>query len=517
MWSRFRHSLDAQLTYNIVRPYPFGPIFKLLTTFGFLILLTLVILFSIANSAYELRPVYVTNPNETENQRYWFNAWPFTFGNDNLKPKCQPLDIQLGHNFMTTNYGLRYTVTAINFLANANASMEPRPSLPYQNSILKDCQVNGVDVHMTSRKTTPNPSDWWAWTGSVVATTQCEIRRAEGIYVLYFDTWYPGALDPHNEFTRFIVKDNATTSASLWWGARILNNYFMGIYMLLAEDLRGRYDDGSTRTLQPIAFGQLNYLGNSSVEEIRSHDLFVTQYHFLQWDGSINNPSSNRPPRLGSQVGSLYNNPDFVLSRPLTEGYFFAKVMRSLILTDLGDARRSNMLIHEDLLKYALDPDDNFNRGPIDLLSNVSRFDAFKVHGISPPSTAVKTVGTAVPMWSAYDAFKNQTGPLGTTASTIYAQYLCSVPQSRSLMTALLFSLVATMSLMQVAFIVFRWLAGVVVEAQDSRAMYCSGCIAQSGTGSSANLHESEDSLQGEQDVEMRSWDNRTYQPVDGR
>jgi hypothetical protein len=74
-WALLKYGFDRELTYNLTRPYPFGRSFKLLVFLGFTLLLCVVVFFSIANSAYEPRPVFVSSPNETEAQTYWFNAW----------------------------------------------------------------------------------------------------------------------------------------------------------------------------------------------------------------------------------------------------------------------------------------------------------------------------------------------------------------------------------------------------------------------------------------------------------
>jgi hypothetical protein len=77
---------------------------------------------------------------------------------------------------------------------------------------------------------------------------------------------------------------------------------------------------------------QLSY-APGQVDDIKNNDFYDIWFYFLMPNGSIVNQewTSNGDLR--------YNKHTFAESRPLTEGFSFARVFQSLILVDLGNNR----------------------------------------------------------------------------------------------------------------------------------------------------------------------------------
>jgi hypothetical protein len=123
----------------------------------------------------------------------------------------------------------------------------------------------------------------------------------------------------------------------------------------------------------------------------------------------------------------VYNNATFALSRPLTEAFMWSKIFRSAILADLGNTQAENLLTNETLLRYALDPDDDFNRAPsapleLNLYGSLWMFAAMPYPNdpFKPP----------IFLNESFDAFKARNASLETQPASIFAEYICRYPTS---------------------------------------------------------------------------------------
>ena len=415
------------------------------------------------------------------------------------------------HTFMTSNLGLQYTVDRVSLEGSkedADADY-PLPSLPYHDHVLENCDVDEINIVMVRSDRSSQQNDTRilerlrSWDSSTAnALAHCDIASEKGVYRLNFSTAYSTA----NQDYRYMTVVDPRNSSSLWWGSRLLNNYFSGIQAIMTSKLV--QDEESVKA---ITRAQLTYKKGKS-KDTRAHDLFDVSYYFLLYDGVRTDDDTWD---IGTDTSKLYNNPDYRWSYPLTEGFFFAKVLRSIILADLGDRTTPNLLLSENELKYALAPNDDFNRAAGGLLDQGTTEDRWLVGGISPPSSTVKTQDTVVDMNQTYDAFKGAMGPLGTKPAQIYAQYACQVPVRKGTGTTLLFVLVAVLSLMQTAWALFKWFAEIAVEVQgDPTAMYCEGCSVKTGTGAAASLIKNASPMDHD-DVEMGMHPITAYRPLD--
>jgi hypothetical protein len=458
-----RHLAEDELSYNVSRPYHLGRWFKPLVCIGSLCVFAVLTVFTLAANGFDKQFRYTTNPNITEAQTQWFNNKIFTWGDDKLDPKCQKNEIPVGHEFMTTNLGLHYTVQKILYSPNGLTRWQEKSSVSYLNNPLTQCEVESVNIFLKRAESAKRDKEyrWWSWIDSSAnAMSHCDIINEDGVFRLVILANYETADDSYG----YIAINNATSHASFWWGARLLNTYFVGTkYFMSLPDTEAAY----TRAT-------LSYTSNSrETTSMKDTKLFNNQFYFLDEAGNIGDHRNTIP-----ENGELYNNPSFAVSRPLTEGFFFAKLFRSLLLVDLGNTTAPNLLLDEDLLQYALDPgEDDFNRLPGGPLTGDDKVDWFKFNAIPPPNMPLES-DTAVPLNEAYAKFTGQTGTLETKNASIYAEYICAVAEKKPTSAMFLFTLVANLALFQTAWTIFKYVLDRRVTWKDPTANWCEGCLA---------------------------------------
>jgi hypothetical protein len=413
-----------------------------------------------------MQTIYTSDPNTTMSHHHWFENWIFNLGDDKLAPVCQKADIPVGSQFITTNSGFTYTIQTIYFTPHGSSSPQEIGSMSYMNNTLEDCAVGLVEAFLRKSDTTdPGEGDWWSWALSTAnAAPNCNIVTDEGMFNIAFTATYSGYFE---DFSYVAISD-PNARASVWWGTHLLNAYFNGLEFLMT----GYFPDSAKTNSPDYTIGQLSYAqGNGT--SIQSPDLFTTWYYFLASDGAINNQD------LFEYTPQYLNNPTFLISRPLTEGFQFAKVFSSLILVDLGNAALPNVLLDSASLQYILNGADNFNRQPGGPLNDgTSRQDWWKSSGISAPGEPL-AASSSVPFDQAYAKYSGQMGPLGTKESRIYAQYICSVPQRLSITTVILLVVLADYVGMKVVWAVLKFIMQACNEYHNPTAMYCEGCVQQ--------------------------------------
>jgi hypothetical protein len=459
-----RHLIEDELSYSLSRPYGLGRGFKGWVLLGSIVLFGILTVFNLATNGFDKQLRYTTDPNSTEANREWYNTPFFTWGDDSLEPKCQNTEIPVGHEFITTNLGLRYTVRSILYFPPGSDNGEERPSISYHNNTLTHCHVNTINISLKKAALTKPENlkkyQWWSWLdSSAEAVARCDIINDDGLFTLEFLAKYYTA----DEYYGYVAVTNATTHASLWWGTRLLNAYFVGTkYFMSDVEKRG-----------PITRATLTF-SNTSTTSMKDTKLFRNTFFFLDDVGGVRD---HLMPDLEPERVELYNNPSIPESRALTEGFFFAKIFRSLILVDLGNSTAPNLLLNPDLLQYALNPaDDDFNRIPgAPLMSTDGEW--FKFNAIPPPGQPLEAK-TAEPLNNAYAKFKDQTGKLETKNASIYAQYICAVPGPKPISAMVLFALVANLALFQTAWALFKYVLDRKVTWKDPSTNWCEGCLA---------------------------------------
>ncbi|KAH0542166.1 hypothetical protein FGG08_003387 [Glutinoglossum americanum] len=452
---------DDALSYNISKKGTSNKWIKSCIFPASVLILIFFTVLNLATNGYDLQPKYITDPNTTESERHWYHNRLFTWGDDKLEPKCQHTNIPVGYEFMTTNLGLRYTVRRILHFPSGSPIGQQRSSISYHNNLLTNCEINVIGVYLKKADISkPNKNNlWWSWMDSSAdAVARCDIINDDGFFTLEFLVKYATMVEDYS----YIAVDDATTHASFWWGTRLLNAYFIGTQYVMSGQLPDSNDNTPVYTHATFSYKA----GNTT--SMKDPKLFDDWYFFLESDGGIYNEILD--------VDELYNKPSF-LSRPLTEGFFFAKVFRSLILADLGNSQAPNLLLDPDLLQYALNPGgDDFNREPGAPLSYDSKkLDWWRFTAIPPPDKPLKEE-TAVLMDQAFVKFKGQTGPLKTKPAFIYAEYICSVPMRRAASAVALYILIANYTMFLTAWALFKYILDMVTEKGPAENC-CEGCL----------------------------------------
>lgn len=453
-------------SYNLSRPYPYRWFTPVVLVGGLLA----TVLFSVVNLAangYQLQTVYVTDPNATISQKYWYTTGAFGL-NSKLKSTCEPQNLLLGTQLFTSNLGLSYTITKIQHDGNDS----PEPAVSYLNHTLEECQVDSVDVHLARADQSPPSSldatvvNWWTWhAGSATASATCAVMGSSGKVNVTLST----TLNPTKRDYSYLLTI-PTDSSSTWWATRVLNLYWVGLLWTMtyaSTGLKGTLFDKS----------QFSF-SLKDIHAMKSPALFnLDGFDFNMDDGGILNDQS-----LVS-TNRLFNNATLRpnISATATEALGFAKAFYSLVLVDLGQRETPNLFLDEDLLKYALDaPDDIFRTTDSEWLGSdkvYTTLDANEYCTLCSPNET--SCDTYVPMNQSYNAFKDQLGPLNTTAATIFMQYACSVPQARSVGTTFLSVLLADLVFLQALWTLFNLVTAWFMGRRFPNSNFCEGCLAR--------------------------------------
>ncbi|KAK2730589.1 hypothetical protein CKAH01_02417 [Colletotrichum kahawae] len=454
--------------YPISRPYPFKWFTPVAITGG--IILTVVFsLVNLKSNGFDLKPAYTTDVNGTEaaaNAR-WFNKPPFNWQGD-MDVECQPYLLTVGDSFFTSNHGFRYKVKSIELPTRDDESPDIRSSIGYKNTTLEGCFMSQMFIKLMKSDPARLPSWWISFKNTVAAATlQCTVVSDVGLAEVTMEAEYEGETEPVYDY---VMDSNYKTRASVWWGTRLSNAYFIGI-LSAASQIPGVDVLGETY----LNRARLTFNRNSSKTDIRSEDFFNLGWTF-QFDNSylqtlwMDLPYDTTP----------YNS-DFWGSPTLTEALHYSKIMHSLFALDLGNCESPNLLLDEDGLRYAIiDPQDT-NRFPGALLNNFTeavQLDNGRFTKLPKPSQAGSEA--SVPLNESYSVIQPLMGPLSCNKATIAAQYLCSVPRQKSVGVMLLAIILADLVFLQAAWKLLQWIAGSRM-ANIRQTNVCEGCLLLQG------------------------------------
>lgn len=184
----------------------------------------------------------------------WFMKPPFDWS-DSLRPSCEPRLISVGDRFFTSNLGFYYEVSSITQVDRSQNITTSLGSTPYLNNTLEDCRAQDVSINLLKGDTFVDYNWWISWSGSSATTTsQCTIISEAGPVELTFTFGYNVGGDSS---TNYVIDQNYSTKASVWWGTRLMNAYWFG--MLSAMSLSYQTNDSSYWTR-----GNFNYLWNDT-------------------------------------------------------------------------------------------------------------------------------------------------------------------------------------------------------------------------------------------------------------
>jgi hypothetical protein len=168
---------------------------------------------------------------------------PFNWGGG-LDPKCEPQLLSIGNEVFTSNLGLSYEVTAIWRLDGDTGAITHLPSVSYLNNTLENCLTENVIVDLRKSDSAIPIQAWWiSWSPSSTAsaTAHCTVMSDSAPTNITLQARYSGT---GNQAYGYVISDNYTTQASVWWGTRLLNAYWSGVLSTMAKvDLTERVQD----------------------------------------------------------------------------------------------------------------------------------------------------------------------------------------------------------------------------------------------------------------------------------
>ncbi|KAL3293938.1 hypothetical protein RB213_015246 [Colletotrichum asianum] len=452
-------------SYSITRPYPFRWFTPVVIIGGF-ILTAIFTLLNLSSSVYYTKAIYTTNPNATIEKlnARWFRRAPFNWQGD-AKAECQPALLSVGSSISTANLGFRYQITGIRPVPGND---QPSSSLPgsmrYMNSLLQNCQVQEIFISLKKVDPSKPPSSTWnSWEdSSVTSTLWCIVLSDEGAKNVTMKASNNNAQRNFN----YVLVDDPKTHASVWWGTRLLNAYLNGVLTTASQT---RLPDDSVA----VARGGMRYMPNPSNDDIRSDDFFYARWFWNLEDG-LNKNNDGRIHDPGYNMKNSYWSP------ALTEGLHVAKLLHSLFAQDLGSCSSPNLLLDEDSLKFAILSPNNMNRKPGGLLNSTGpdRLDGFFFNQIPTPGRTLGNPGEGLTsLKNSFERFKPLMGSLSCKETTLVAEYLCSVPEKKSIGVLLCSLVLANLVFLQAAWKLLQWTAGSLVTKRDSSAMICEGCV----------------------------------------
>jgi hypothetical protein len=166
-----RQRFEFLFTYTLSRPYPFRW-FTYAVLIGGLICVGVFSFVSLAADGYNLDPVYTFDLNRTLEENYWFGKPPFSWISK-TQVSCQPALLTTGGTFFTSKLGLTYTIDRLRHANSIDKEDRILSATAYQNTVLRDCEVRGINIDFMRRDYTRWPQNWWSW--GLTSASVCSI------------------------------------------------------------------------------------------------------------------------------------------------------------------------------------------------------------------------------------------------------------------------------------------------------------------------------------------------------
>ncbi|EMD00175.1 hypothetical protein BAUCODRAFT_367508 [Baudoinia panamericana UAMH 10762] len=420
----------SSFSYSITRPYPYRW-FTPVVVVGFIVFTILFSFLNLVTSGYTLVVQQSADPNATmANNGVWSRHIP-AFLTNKVQPSCQTVNVPLGSELFTNQTALTYTLTDVwqPSGGGAAAGNGVAPSLTYFNNILENCTVNSVEIDYAAMDRTASQFAYSEW-GAVVRTyATCSIVGTNGttnFNVTQEYDYVPSDVSAMTLYTFLgtnFLSRNKTSKSSLFWGESLMSMYWaFSTYQM--QNIRAN----QTSNNQPaVRKGTMYFYPNTNkvVSNMTDPDFFQCDFRFII-DKSLGNydivyPGSYGEYKEHTQLSTLLSMQAY--PNIWQDADILAKAAYSTVLADLGQSSaRSNILLDPDQLKY-------FTANFSEARHNIAN---------AYPGPAVRQYGT------------EQSGPLGTTPSTLSASYLCQVPQRKSIGNLLISVLVADLVFLQV-------------------------------------------------------------------
>lgn len=437
-------------SYPVTRQYP--PRFTWIICLGGVALTAFFTFIAVAINAYQVDPVYATDPNFTEIEKNWFQGAAFSWAND-LENKCQPTLLTVGSDHMTTNRGFLYTIGGFHVDGSPeNVSF----TADYKNSPLEDCNVQEIEINFLRRDQTPKPEDQqWSWEATYArSTTACLVyTEFGGTLRVNFTHQLPPVLR-RSEIEDTFSAINHSLHSGRYFGAQIAARW----YVNLAVGMGWSVPVDSTGTeISDHSWGSgvVTLRRNQNETNYESSEFFLCEVNFSGNNGELNTLKSSRTIKTWKDqwdqatLHRLHFQHSPGLPNISTIVDAFGKSYYSLLLSDfnsIDQIQKTNALSTEKGLKY--------------LSSIISEEHASNISDFKFPTTA------------------DFTQPLPSPEhTTLILQYLCSKPVRKNIFK-LIFSVVQVdIVFLGACWTIFGWIAAWRLGRRDSITEHCVGCL----------------------------------------
>ncbi|GIZ46228.1 hypothetical protein CKM354_000936200 [Cercospora kikuchii] len=437
--------------YPLSRPFP-SPIFTWIIIVGGLVLTVLFSFVAVASNAYQLESVYTTNPNETESNssKRWFQRQPFSWLNS-METKCQPALLTVGTRYLTTNRGFVYTLDSLRNGNYSAANYEVLSSTSYKNVTLRDCEVTEISINLARRDNSRQAKNFWSWGATnAQAAVSCSIESGEGVVDASFALELPPARDARRITDGFLTQ-NTTGNVNMWYGIQIAMSWYGQIATGMAYSVPG------TSNTESWGAGVVTLTRNLEETDYKKMTFFDADVGISTDQGGLSfmNPGSDNTNKTmqdwleqWTTGGGNYQLPNISTSIDA-----FGKTFYSLLLSDFGAGNDTNALLMAEGIDYLQSIVD-------------SDLDA---------ASDGQNKGTVAQRYDPNDQLASATRATGTT---LFAQYLCSVPKSKGGWSIFFGVLLADIVFLSACWNLFVWISTTyVIPRLDSRMRYCEGCV----------------------------------------
>jgi len=349
----------------------------------------------------------------------------------------------------TNNTALTYTLTAV-WHDRPDGSQNISSSLIYQNNVLRDCTIYGIDMNFESQDRAAVQLSYSEWGVRVSAYATCSIDNTpEGPtkFSLTMDYNYVPSTVQYGDQAGYLgsvfLSRNASTQASLYWGESLLS-------MTWAAACRKLQDIGQVNTSAMVTKGTLNYRPRPGVAVgITDLAFFDLDYQFIRIrPGSANGflvPPDGSPADIGRlDAGEVFPN-IWITADTL------AKAAYSAVLTDLGQTNAShNLLVDPEQLEH--------------FTANFSYWNEHIAN--ARPGPLVQN----------YTILGDTTGPLAVTPSVFVRDYICQVPRRKAWANLIVSVLVADLVFLQAIWQLYKFAVDYFLVKKIPDGQRCEGC-----------------------------------------
>ncbi|KAK5136246.1 hypothetical protein LTR08_003853 [Meristemomyces frigidus] len=434
-----RTSKHNIFSYPVTRPYPFKW-FAWVALIGGVVFTTLFSFIAVAANGYNIESIYTTDPNSTLHKPLWFQKLPLSWANT-IEATCQAAQLTPGATYFTSNLGLTYSLSKMWREDIHSGDDEVVPAAAYKNAPLYGCEVALIHVELSRLDFTRFPGNSWSWGATTAdATATCTIYTESGPLKADLVVQLPIAKDYDQILSRFLSLQKYIRT-SMWCGAQLLHAWYDKIPYGMG------YSRPERDTTASWDHGDITLTRNPNMSDYTDLKFFICTVKLMTDKGGLSTfEFPNHTVEDWANQAKQYDLPKISTTVDV-----FAKIFYSLVLSDLGVNDTSNALLTPGGILYLQ------SRNDTDLANATNKGDAGVV-GLTRNITVNSDNGHNN-ISNLYDSLVKDLGTpsLNTTPSTIFTQYLCSVPKQKGAGSLFFSVLIADLVFVQALWTVLNW------------------------------------------------------------